>query len=128
MFVDDVAKAIPFVFDETCDQLADGFSEVKAKVGKGEYHALEPLFDALSEPDSWWMLALQRGQGVRQRITHYPDLMSVQASRSEHDFAWSPGMYLFNHLDGNHVEYVGTLRRADLAPVNRHAASVPFEH
>ena len=75
MLIDDVAKLIPVVFERTTPKLDDSFGVVRNRVQKGEFSGVKGLFDRLDAENSWWMLSLRRGQGLRQRLVHYTDML-----------------------------------------------------
>jgi hypothetical protein len=83
MFLDAVGRTVPFVILDDPRKAPDIESlhhAAKAARMKGEYSAVKEVFSELDAPDSWWRLGFQRGFGLRQRITHYPDLIQFHGS------------------------------------------------
>ncbi len=90
LFIDDLARIIPFVLIEDGDEPKepDGFSVLKGQVIKGQLPAsqtVRDLFAALDQEDSWWSLGFGWGEGMRQRLTHYTDLVYFSASTKAGD-------------------------------------------
>jgi hypothetical protein len=90
LFIDDLARMIPFVLIEDGDerQEPDGFNAVKWQVTEGQLPAsqnVRDLFMALDQDDSWWSLGFRRGIGMRQRLMHYTDLVYFSASTKTGD-------------------------------------------
>ncbi len=88
LFIDDLARAIPYVLAElgTDPTEPEGFGEFKAKLAKNEYAAptaLMDLFAKLNCEDSWWFNSFKRGTGFRQRLTHYTDLVYFHGSAKQ---------------------------------------------
>ncbi len=80
LFVDDLARIIPYIVTEEGDELEepDGFSKLKQQLAEGRLPAsqtVKDLFAALDHDESWWSLGFKRGVGMRQRLTHYTDLV-----------------------------------------------------
>ena len=80
LFIDDLARVIPFIVapDGTEPKEPDGFGSLKRMVSDGEIpasSALCGLFANLDGDDSWWCQGFRRGTGIRQRLTHYTDLV-----------------------------------------------------
>lgn len=80
VFIDDIAKLIPYVMDNSTEKPLDGFSQVKKLVEKKQHPTILPLFDELSQPQSWWQRGFERGFGFRQRLTHYTDILILRPS------------------------------------------------
>ena len=80
LFIDDLARIIPFVLTEEGAEprKADGFSQLKNRLIKEQLpasQAVKDLFVMLDQDDSWWSLGFKWGVGMRQRLTHYTDLV-----------------------------------------------------
>ena len=80
LFIDDLARIIPYVLTEEGDEPEEpnGFSALKKQLIKGQLPASQTvmnLFSALDQDESWWSLGFKRGVGMRQRLTHYTDLV-----------------------------------------------------
>ena len=80
LLIDDVARVIPFVLAEEGPdpKEPDGFSTLKKMLANGELTAslaLSELFAELDRDSSWWSIGFKRGVGMRQRLTHYTDLV-----------------------------------------------------
>ncbi len=80
LFIDDIARVIPFVLvDDGPDaKEPDGFTDLKRMVLADDLLTpmhLRELFLELDGEDSWWVQGFKRGAGIRQRLTHYTDLV-----------------------------------------------------
>ena len=85
LFIDDLARIIPFVLIEDGDEHKepDGFGELKKQLIEGRLQASQAVIDlfvALDQDNSWWSLGFKRGIGMRQRLTHYTDLVYFRGS------------------------------------------------
>jgi hypothetical protein len=85
LFIDDLARVVPFIFAQggTEAKEPDGFSMLKRMLNDGEVPApqsLRELFAELDRDDSWWFHGFKRGAGIRQRLTHYTDVVYFQGS------------------------------------------------
>ncbi len=90
LFIDDLARMIPFVLIENEDERREplGFTQLKNWVINGQLPAsqtVRDLFAALGQEDSWWSLGFGWGEGMRQRLTHYTDLVYFSASTKAGD-------------------------------------------
>lgn len=90
LFIDDLARIIPFVLTEEGDDPGepDGFGKFKKQLIEGRLQASQSvtdLFVALDKDDSWWSLGFKRGIGMRQRLTHYTDLVYFRGSTKAGD-------------------------------------------
>lgn len=85
LFVDDLARIIPFVLTAEGGEPEepDGFSTLKRWMSKGKLpasQAVSDLFAVLDQDDSWWSLGFKPRVGMRQRLTHYTDLVYFAGS------------------------------------------------
>ena len=85
LFIDDLARIIPFVLIEDGDEHKepDGFGELKNQLIEERLQASQTVIDlfvALDQDNSWWSLGFKRGIGMRQRLTHYTDLLYFRGS------------------------------------------------
>lgn len=91
LFIDDVARIIPFVLAEEGNKpiKVEGFGDFRDKIiNKKTISAPQPLFDLfdnLKQEGSWHSLGFKRGVGMRQRLTHYTSLVSFSASTKAGD-------------------------------------------
>ena len=90
LFIDDLARIIPFVLAEEGGEPEepDGFSRLKRRLVEEKPSALQPvreLFAALDDDDSWWSLGFKRRVGMRHRLTHYTDLVYFKGSTKAGD-------------------------------------------
>jgi hypothetical protein len=83
IFIDDIAKLIPFVVSNTYPpEIFQGFGDAKGELQQGKLLAsLKPVFQKLNKSTSWWYLGFKKGKGMRQRIVHYPDLVTIQGEQ-----------------------------------------------
>jgi hypothetical protein len=114
IFIDDIGKAVAKIYDlqqynlKTYDiRDLDSFNNVKRLMNKlqGCHHnnlnGISPVFnDAAMSTQIWFDLGLKRGQGVRQRIVHYDDMILFAGSKSNDDTEWKAIAYLW----GSHGE------------------------
>lgn len=85
LFIDDLARVIPHVlaYDGTEATEQDGFGELKRMLNDGKVQApaaLQELFAELDRDDSWWAHGFKRSAGIRQRLTHYTDMVYFHGS------------------------------------------------
>jgi hypothetical protein len=85
LFIDDLARVIPYIleYDRTDVDEPEGFSDFKKKLHDGKVSAspsLLELFDELNHDDSWWFHGFKRCAGIRQRLTHYTDVVDFRGS------------------------------------------------
>ena len=90
LFIDDLARVIPFVLADDGAEVKelDGFGDLKTMLANGKISAsasLGELFVELDRDDSWWSLGFKRSAGIRQRLTHYTDLVLFQGSTKPGD-------------------------------------------
>ncbi|MFQ5923961.1 MAG: hypothetical protein ACE5M4_14070 [Anaerolineales bacterium] len=90
LFIDDLARVVPLILasDETEAKEPDGFATLKRMLNDGEVSAspsLRELFAELDSDDSWWFQGFKRGAGIRQRLTHYTDLVYFRGSTKPGD-------------------------------------------
>ncbi|MEW6387603.1 MAG: hypothetical protein AB1491_08845 [Thermodesulfobacteriota bacterium] len=98
LFIDDLARIIPFVLTEEVNpKESDGFSAIKNILIKGNLAAsqtLIKLFAELNREASWWSRGFRRGVGMRQRLTHYTDLVIFEGSTKPGDAKMSADVSL----------------------------------
>jgi hypothetical protein len=99
LFIDDLARIVPFALAE--DGLEpkepDGFSALKQMLVNGQLpasRALSKLFTELNCETSWWSQGFKRGSGMRQRLTHYTDLVIFAGSTKLGDVKMSADVSL----------------------------------
>ena len=90
LFIDDLARIIPYVLTEEGGEPnePDGFTQLKNHWINEQRPASQPvkdLFEMLDQPDSWWSLGFKRRVGMRQRLTHYTDLVYFSSSTKAGD-------------------------------------------
>lgn len=81
LFLDDVARIVLLVL-----RLRPhiSFGKLVNKVGKGKIRTprgLKHVFDELRDQNSWWNVGFKFGEGIRQRLVHYTDMVTITASR-----------------------------------------------
>jgi hypothetical protein len=78
--IDDIARATDLALNHEKNEPIDGLSIVLNKDCK-RLAGREPFYTLFSnlrrDPTSWWNLAFRPGSGIRQRLVHYPDQISV---------------------------------------------------
>jgi hypothetical protein len=99
LFIDDLARVIPFVLagHGVQPQEPNGFTALKNMVVKGKLPASQTLINLFSELDrntSWWSLGFKRGVGMRQRLTHYTDLVIFHGKTKPGDIKMSGDVFL----------------------------------
>ncbi len=90
LFIDDLARIVPYVLTNEGNEPIeiDGFSGLKKSILDEQLPAPDTvgdLFAALDHDKSWWSLGFKRGEGIRQRLTHYIDLVYFRASTKPGD-------------------------------------------
>ena len=90
LFIDDLARVVPLILmdDGTEVEEPDGFGMLKRMLNDGNVPAspsLRELFDELDHDDSWWSYGFKRGVGIRQRLTHYTDVVYFKGSTKSGD-------------------------------------------
>ena len=90
LFIDDLARVIPFVLadDGTEAKEPERFATLKEMLIAEKIPASAPLrelFAELDYDDSWWFSGFKWGIGIRQRLTHYTDLVLFQGSTKPGD-------------------------------------------
>jgi hypothetical protein len=89
IFVDDIGDIILLAYGDKPDNYArklDSFNAVKTQIAKQpKYSALRPFFNALG---SWYDLGLKPLNGVRQRITHFEDIIVFGAGKVRENEPW----------------------------------------
>jgi hypothetical protein len=104
ILVDDLARMIPSViFDNKHQRDRKDFydlkKDIKRKINRPEYAPIRPLFLMLDDPLSWWSLGFQPETGMRQRIVHFLDFVTIQGSQNEGESNVTSRAYLINFLD-----------------------------
>jgi hypothetical protein len=90
LFIDDLARVVPFLFEDDGAEVEepDGFGKLKRMLHDGDVPAsplLRELFDELDHDGSWWSHGFKRGAGMRQRLTHYTDVVYFHGSTKPGD-------------------------------------------
>jgi hypothetical protein len=85
LFIDDLARVVPFILarDGTEAKELNGFSTLKKMLKNGKVQAPAPLLELFAEldsGDSWWTHGFKAGAGIRQRLTHYTDVVYFHGS------------------------------------------------
>jgi hypothetical protein len=85
LFIDDLARIVPLVFTDEGQEGrdVDGFGALKTALNKNALRVprqVGALFQGLNREDSWWSLGIKYRVGIRQRLTHYTDLIYFNAS------------------------------------------------
>ena len=89
ILLDVIGSLIPFVMldkpkDYSCyshheKNKCDSLHKAKKYARSNPLFAqLKDIFAKLDLPNSWWAIGYEPGNGMRQRITHYPDLVMFQ--------------------------------------------------
>jgi hypothetical protein len=104
ILVDDLAKMIPpVIFDNERQRDRKDFFQLKKAIKKDinrpEYTTIRPLFLMLDDPLSWWSLGFQPDTGMRQRIVHFPDFVSIQGQQDKGESNVTSRAYVMNLLD-----------------------------
>lgn len=108
LFIDDLARVIPLILaaDETEAKEPDGFSALKRMLNDGEVPvspSLRELFTELDSDDSWWCQGFKRGAGIRQRLTHYTDLVYFRGTSKPGETRMSGDISLISVGGPTHV-------------------------
>ena len=90
LFIDDLARVVPLILknDGTRTKEPDGFSTLMKMLKNGKVQAPAPLRELFSEldgGDSWWTQGFKGGTGIRQRLTHYTDMVYFHGSTKSGD-------------------------------------------
>ncbi len=99
ILIDDIAKLIPFFFEaiERPNETDDfSFSKLITLIRKGEFGDLKTLFSEVENPESWWVLNFKRGTGIRQRIIHFPNKISIDGNPGLNGLKASPSIWDFS--------------------------------
>jgi hypothetical protein len=116
LFIDDLARVVPLIlaYDGTEAREPDGFGMLKGMLTGGEVQAPAPLcelFAELDRDDSWWTHGFKRGAGIRQRLTHYTDMVYFQGSTKPGDPRMTGDVSLISVGGPVHVpEFEGALQ------------------
>jgi hypothetical protein len=99
LVIDDLARVIPFVFakEGSIPKEPDGFAGLKKMLAMGNLSVPQTLIQLFSELDhepSWWYLGFKPGVGMRQRLTHYIDLIIFQFSTKPGDSKMTADVHL----------------------------------
>lgn len=90
LFIDDLARVVPLILahDGTRAKEPDRFSTLMKMLKNEKVQAPAPLrelFAELDSGDSWWAHGFKGGAGIRQRLTHYTDLVYFHSSTKPGD-------------------------------------------
>lgn len=80
------------------DKFLDGFTKSTDALGK--WHSALHSILVKSESTEWHCLAFTRGHGLRQRIVHFNDVVSVQTSRGEGQVDMVSAVFVTGRRDG----------------------------
>jgi hypothetical protein len=111
-----LARVIPLIlaYDGTEAKEPDGFGMLKRMLNDGEVQAPAPLhelFAELDRDDSWWIHGFKRDTGIRQRLTHYTDVVYFQGSTKPGDPRMTSDVSLISVGGPVHVpEFEGALQ------------------
>jgi len=115
MFLDAVGRTIPMVvLDDPNDHKIDSLNKAITVAGEQrEFIKVKQVCSELRVPDSWWRLGFQRTVGLRQRIIHYPDLVSFIGQGGNGRMNAIPYVHRAAHLkvmsDINFIESLSTI-------------------
>ena len=109
LFIDDLARVVPFILaaDGTAAKEPEGFSDLKTKLISGEIQAsssLIELFEELNCDESWWFHGFKRGAGIRQRLTHYTDMVYFQGKTKSGDLRMTGNVSIISVGGPVHVQ------------------------
>lgn len=111
IFMDDVARLIPFVLDTGVPRSVDSFGDIRNLIRNGQYPALKALFDRLDDPTSWWESSLRRGIGLRQRLVHYTDIIDFTGTKAPDEDRARVQCTVWNPLTGGQpIDFINALR------------------
>jgi hypothetical protein len=111
MFVDDVGRLIPFVFDVGRVRPIETFGELRNLITEGHYPAVKPLFKELDVSNSWWKLALKRGIGARQRLVHYTDVIDFTGVKGDGEEEYRIQCTIWDPITGGQrIDFIKNLR------------------
>lgn len=90
LFIDDLARVVPLILahDGINAKEPDGFYTLMKWLKNGTVKAPAPLrelFDELNSVDSWWNHGFKGGAGIRQRLTHFTDVVYFHGSTKPGD-------------------------------------------
>jgi hypothetical protein len=100
IFTDDIADIILFAYGDYDRDKLDSFARAKnfiaptSRIGSPKYAGIRSIFLELDDEGSWYDLALKRKVGVRQRITHYEDVINFGGTRNDDGEPWRPTAYI----------------------------------
>jgi hypothetical protein len=115
MFLDAVGRTIPMVvLDDPKDHKIDSLNKaITAAEQQKAFVKVKQVCSELRLPDSWWRLGFQRTSGLRQRITHYSDLISFIGRGGNGRMNAVPYVHTAGHLslmsDINFIESLSTI-------------------
>jgi hypothetical protein len=115
MFLDAVGRTIPMVvLDDPKDHKIDSLNKaITAAEKQKAFVKVKQVCSELRVLDSWWHLGFQRTVGLRQRITHYPDLISFVGRGENGRMNAIPYVHRAAHLkvmsDINFIESLSTI-------------------
>lgn len=90
LFIDDLARVVPLILSEdgTRAKEPDRFNTLIKMLKNKKVQvpaALRELFAELESGDSWWTHGFKGGAGIRQRLTHYTDVVYFHGSTKSGD-------------------------------------------
>jgi hypothetical protein len=111
MLIDDIARLVPLVFDNrrVTVEAFSGPKNVALLPQRRQFPEIEPLLK-LDDEHSWWHMAFKRGEGVRQRIIHFPDLVTFQGERPQGDERVAMVAYLYSPEGRTNIDFLDSLR------------------
>ena len=116
LFIDDLARVVPLILarDGTKAKEPDGFSTLKKMLKNGKVQAPAPLRELFAELDSgesWWTHGFKGGAGIRQRLTHYTDVVYFHGSAKPGDHRMTGDVSLISVGGPVHIpEFEGALQ------------------
>jgi hypothetical protein len=100
ILIDDIAKLILFFFDAIERQKINvddfNFYKLIGLIRNGKFGDLKFLFSEIENPNSWWALNFKRGSGIRQRIIHFPNRVSIDGNPGINGLKASPSIWDFS--------------------------------
>lgn len=112
ILLDVIGSLIPFVVldkpkDYSCyshyqNKRCDSLHKVKKNAEQNSQFAqLKDIFAKLDMPNSWWAIGYKRGEGMRQRITHFSDFVMFHGSGKTGENTMKTKATLGNAVDLN---------------------------
>lgn len=115
IFLDDIAKmSLYILFDDVeCEKYKkiNSFHKLQIDSSKNpNLLKLRPFFAELANLDSsWWQKGFAYKKGLRQRLIHYPDYVSLQGAKGPLEDKFKPQCFLIGE-PGNSIDIEVTLR------------------